>query len=166
MSTRPRLNIPLTLLDWLLEGLTMLLMAWLIWSLIDAYGSLPDTIPTHFNHEGQADGFGSKSTLWLLPSIGFAMYIVLLIVNRSPHRFNYTVDITETNAAYQYALACRLIRVINLSVVATFWILSREMILGAQEAPGQLGGYLLPMILFLTLSPIIVYLILSALYKS
>jgi len=33
------------------------------------YASLPDTVPVHFNAEGVADGFGSKSSLWLHTSI-------------------------------------------------------------------------------------------------
>jgi uncharacterized membrane protein len=33
------------------------------------YPSLPEIIPIHFNIKGEADGFGAKSSIYLLPSI-------------------------------------------------------------------------------------------------
>jgi len=42
---------------------------------------LPDTIPTHFNIEGKADGWGSKGTIFLLPSImGFTSLLSYLLL--------------------------------------------------------------------------------------
>ncbi|MEM8893775.1 MAG: DUF1648 domain-containing protein [Bacteroidota bacterium] len=162
MSQRPKLNLPLTSLDWLYEGAAVIVMAFFVWSLLDSYADLPETIPTHFNHKGEADGFSSKSSLWLLPGIAFATYLGLIVVNRMPHKFNYPIDITEENAAYQYRLATRMIRVINLSVVVIFYLVAREILLAGFESQGGMGGFLLPIILLLTLFPIIVYLILAS----
>ncbi|MHC5596804.1 MAG: DUF1648 domain-containing protein [Nostoc sp.] len=39
---------------------------------IYAWSTLPDTIPVHFGFDGQANGWGSKKVLWLLPIIGLA----------------------------------------------------------------------------------------------
>lgn len=39
------------------------------------YGSAPDTIPTHYNAQGIADAYGSKSQLWLMPGITFVIAI-------------------------------------------------------------------------------------------
>jgi uncharacterized membrane protein len=43
---------------------------------------LPDTIPTHFNIEGKADGWGSKDSIFLLPSIlGFVSLMSYLLLS-------------------------------------------------------------------------------------
>ncbi|MGB5981181.1 MAG: SdpI family protein [Nonlabens sp.] len=31
------------------------------------YGNLPETIPLHWNIQGEVDGYGNKSTLWIIP---------------------------------------------------------------------------------------------------
>ena len=46
------------------------------------YPSLPNTIPTHFNLEGKADGWGSKDSIFLLPSIlGFVSLMSYLLLS-------------------------------------------------------------------------------------
>lgn len=47
------------------------------------YPSLPYKIPIHFNLEGKADGWGSKESIYLLPSImGFvSIFVYLLMAN-------------------------------------------------------------------------------------
>jgi uncharacterized membrane protein len=50
----------------LLTGLVILLP--LIWGLI-AYHSLPDSIPIHFDIQGNVDGYGHKSFILLIPII-------------------------------------------------------------------------------------------------
>ncbi len=48
---------------------------WLIWE------QLPDTVPTHFNFQGQADDWSSKSTLLYLPGLlGIGIYLLMLIL--------------------------------------------------------------------------------------
>ena len=44
------------------------------------YAVLPDTVPTHWNIEGQIDDWGSKSMLWIIPFVtGFLGYILMSI---------------------------------------------------------------------------------------
>lgn len=63
------------------------------------YPSLPYKIPTHFNLEGKADGWGSKESIYLLPSImGFvSIFVYLLMANIKkidPKRYSSTDDKT------------------------------------------------------------------------
>ena len=45
------------------------------------YADLPDTVPTHWNIEGEIDDWGSKSTLWILPfATSFLIYVIMSIV--------------------------------------------------------------------------------------
>jgi uncharacterized membrane protein len=44
------------------------------------YADLPETVPTHWNIEGQIDDWGSKSMLWLIPFVtGFLGYLLMSI---------------------------------------------------------------------------------------
>lgn len=48
---------------------------WLIWE------QLPETVPTHFNFQGQADDWSPKSTLLYLPGLlGIGIYLLMLIL--------------------------------------------------------------------------------------
>lgn len=70
-----------------------------------AWGGLPDRIPVHFNARGVADGWGGKGALVAGPIIGAAVALLLAVVSRFPHRFNYIHPITEQNAQRHYTLA-------------------------------------------------------------
>lgn len=47
------------------------------------FPSLPDTIPIHFNAKGEADGWGSKHQIYLLPTIlgAVGLFVFLLMSN-------------------------------------------------------------------------------------
>ncbi|MHC5741499.1 MAG: DUF1648 domain-containing protein [Nostoc sp.] len=55
---------------------------------IHAWSTLPDTIPVHFGFDGQANGWGSKKVLWLLPIVGLAIYGLLTFISRYPKHIN------------------------------------------------------------------------------
>ena len=69
-----------------LIGVSLALSAWL-------YTSLPDVIPTHWNINGEADGFGPKGVAaWLLPVITLALLgFMCLIPWLSPQGFQVDV---------------------------------------------------------------------------
>ena len=80
---------------------------------------MPETIPTHFNFKGEADCYGSKSNLWILPGIAILIYSLFSILNRFPHIHNYMVNITEENAMKNYRFSSRMLRFVLLWV----WVL-------------------------------------------
>jgi uncharacterized membrane protein len=43
----------------------------------DFYSRLPERIATHFNEAGVANGFGARSTLWVLVGIALLLYATL-----------------------------------------------------------------------------------------
>jgi len=56
------------------------------------YPTLPQTIPTHFNIKGEADGFGERSTIFLGPGILsgvglFTFFLLSNIKNFDPKKF-------------------------------------------------------------------------------
>ncbi len=110
MENRPKISVPLTRLDWLLEALALLSILVLIFLPIYYYDVLPDKIPRHYNLQGQPDAYGGKSNLWVLALVGALLYLLLTVINRFPQAFNYPQNITPENARIQYAKAARLVR--------------------------------------------------------
>jgi len=50
----------------------------------DFYSRLPERIATHFNGAGVANGFGARSTLWVLVGIAALLYLILSIIGSLP----------------------------------------------------------------------------------
>jgi uncharacterized membrane protein len=46
----------------------------------DFYSRLPERIATHFKGAGAANGFGARSTLWVLVGIAVLLYLILSVV--------------------------------------------------------------------------------------
>lgn len=120
MNDRPRLKPKLTAADKVLELLGWLLLTAMWVVTLFYYDKLPDTIVTHYNLSGKADGFGNKINLIALPTVATIMNFAMTVLNRFPHIFNYPVSITQENALKQYTIATRLIRWLKLAVVLIF----------------------------------------------
>jgi len=154
MKPRPRISIPLTGLDWLLEISAWLLLGVFLSVVAVSYSSLPEHIPVHFNAWGAADAQGNKEQLLYLVATGTVLFVLLGVMVRFPHRFNYLVTITETNAERQYFLAIRLIRILKLLIMTDFVIIWLTM-MGLVK---DLGIYFLPVTLLALVTTIIGYL--------
>lgn len=89
------------------------------------FPELPDQIPTHFNGNGVADGFGSKFTIFVLPGLSVVMALGLIVLSQYPHQFNYMKNITPENAPFEYRKARTTLRVTNaltaLMLLITTW---------------------------------------------
>lgn len=121
---RPILTLEWKFLDILLEAAAGLCIIVATVIVLSQYGALPDRIPTHYNAHGAADDYGSKSSLFFLLAINFGTYLMITWVTRMPQNFNYPVQITAYNAAYQYRLSMRLLRWIKLAIALNFsWML-------------------------------------------
>ncbi|RKP48022.1 DUF1648 domain-containing protein [Cohnella endophytica] len=137
LTKRPKIEVPLTGGERALRLATLLLLIGTIVYLAVNWESLPSRIATHFNGKGEADGWGSKWTLWILPAISAVLYAGLTWLTRFPHVFNYPVAITELNAVKQYSLARQLVGWMNLEIVALFGYVVIAIV---QMAKGGGGG--------------------------
>lgn len=88
------------------------------------YAHLPEKIAIHYNLAGQADGWGSRETVWILPAIASLLYIALSVLQRFPRVYNYPVRITEENRQTIYRLGTDLMRYIKAVVVVLFSFMS------------------------------------------
>ena len=161
MKQRPKIKLELTKSDKTFEIFAWFLI-FVVWGLTIAnYGNLPNIIPTHYNGSGVADGYGEKWLILTLPLVTTVLFVALTILNKFPHIFNYPNDITEENAFRQYTNATRLIRYLKLIVVVIFGLISYQTIRHANGQIEGLGTWFLPLILGLTIIPIIYFVVKS-----
>ena len=158
---RPKLTLIPTTADKLVEVLGWLILL-LLWGLtFSHFSSLPETIPTHFNASGEADGFGSKASIIGLPVIASLLFIGLTVLNRYPHSFNYPTTITQDNALRLYTLATRMLRYLKLVLVMVFGGITFRTIQTATGESSGLGGWFLPLTAGLIFIPLIYFVIKS-----
>lgn len=155
-NRRPRLTLNPTQFDKRLEYTGYLLLV-LMWGLT-LFSSLhsPASIPVHFNVSGQADGYGSKKMLWILPIIGTIIYWGLTKLNKYPHIFNYPIPITEDNARRQYTIATRNLSILKVSIVLVFLLVILFSYLTSKGISDGLPTWLLPLSIGLLSVPTII----------
>ncbi|MEZ5046916.1 MAG: DUF1648 domain-containing protein [Chitinophagaceae bacterium] len=147
--------------DTILEILAwaILLITWIITCV--NYPKLPEIIPTHYNSVGHADDFGTKKSIFILPLIASILVVVLSILNKFPHRFNYPVKITQENSLRQYTLATKLLRYIKLNIAIIFGFISFQTIQIANKKANGLGVWFLIFTIALLFIPILHFMISS-----
>lgn len=157
-KNRPKLKPNSTLVDKWIEGLALTILAalwfWVSWK----YASLPETIPTHYTGAGKPDAFGSKEMIFTLPGIATALFVFLSIINRFPHKFNYSVKITPENAAAQYANAMRMMRVLKCSITLISFLIAFQTVRTAAGETTGLGWWFMLLVLGLIVGPMIYFL--------
>jgi uncharacterized membrane protein len=131
---------------------TLLGVLWVL--TIYAIMHLPDRIPIHFNMHDEADGWGSKTTLWLLPIIATFIVSLMSLVRRFPQHLNYPVAITEENRENQQELAFALLSGIGCVVPLLFCYIIYSTMKYVQD-----GSFAFPIVLVLAaiFVPILVY---------
>lgn len=88
--------------------------------LIAAWKSIPDMVPSHFNAAGEIDSVVSKSTLLLLPIMGWLMFIMFSVIEHFPQMWNTGVNVTQANMRRVYAISKSLLLTIKLLIVVDF----------------------------------------------
>ena len=74
-----------------------------IW-LIAYWKNIPAEIPTHFDLYGNADDFGSKKDIIMLPIFTWIMLGVMSLVELCPGAWNTGVKVTPENSARVYGI--------------------------------------------------------------
>ncbi|MEX0313756.1 MAG: DUF1648 domain-containing protein [Allomuricauda sp.] len=144
-SKHPKIEVKPTTRDKNLVKLGWIIVALNVLLVLVFYFDLPETIPTHFNLKGEADGFGHKSTLWIIPIISTALYFGLgfFVTRMKPYNMNFPVKVTEKNAPELYALGIRMLAVMNLATVVAFLLTTLIFILHIKGVVGTLDVQLL-----------------------
>ncbi len=144
---QPKIKLPFGPFDKFLLGISMASTVGLILITAFNYGDLPDKIPIHFDTKGVADRYGNKMELWVIPIIAIAVMALLWGISKIPHTFNYAVKITEENAAKQYELSVKLMRVLAAVIGFGFFFIVWEIIKAAKGHQDGLNPFFLPLFL-------------------
>jgi uncharacterized membrane protein len=133
-----RLSSPFGANERTIEILALLLLLFMVIYSVWQFGLLPEAIPSHFNRKGEADAWGNKTAVFIVPGIAVFTYLLIYFVSKvSPENYNYPVKITEENKAYQYALGKLVLKTIN------FWCMLLMAFItwgGIQVALGHSGA--------------------------
>lgn len=109
------------------------------------YSSLPDSLPRHFGSDGQPDAYGSKGIIWVLPSVGFILFLTIGMISNVPSLLNLPFKSDpEKIGSYQRKYS-RMIRILNVLMVCLFTYINyttTQIGLGNQA---QLPSYFTPL---------------------
>ena len=137
--TRPKPNIKPTAWDRVGSGLGLAALTAMLLHLIISWPNLPERIPTHFGFSGQPDAWGGKGSLLAIPIIVTVMYILLGLLRKIPHYYNYAVTITEKNAQAQYSIGVSLITWLRTEICWIFLLILRASIRVGQGKTTGIG---------------------------
>ncbi len=140
---RPKIRPPRKIADRIFESLAIAGVLYGLFIIIQAWPTLPQTIPTHFDASGNPDGFGSKEWIWLLPAISVVMVPAILFFRRYPWLSNVPWEINEDNAIRQYELLVRLLSLCACAVSFIFLVLTFDTISTASGGSSLFGKWLM-----------------------
>lgn len=154
---RQKLKIYLTKIDLFFEvvGWGVLVAMWLV--VLLNYSNLPDTIPVHYNELGIIDGYGHKSSIWMLLVVASCLFIGMTILNKFPLICNYLTVIRQDNELRQYTIVTKMIRYAKFILVIIFGYLAFKTIRIALGIGNELGHFFMPLMIGLIFIPFIYY---------
>jgi len=154
---RPVLKIKCSGCEIFLEGVSIIAVLVNLYVSIKYYPVLPSIIPTHFGFSGEINSFGSKNTLFFLPILVMSMYILLTVLSRFPHSYNYLCAITEKNAEVQYQNARELISCLKAEIAIIFTFIQLSTIAIALGKANTIGVFGVPVFIFVVFGSIVYY---------
>ncbi len=123
-NTKEDLKSASNLYQKILDILSLLLLLGMFLFLFLYWNRIPEKIATHYNFRGQADGFGGKNTLLLLPVLAILLYLLLMFVSRIPSAWNLPVRITPFNKHWVYQNVKSLLSTMKFCIMLTYAQLS------------------------------------------
>jgi uncharacterized membrane protein len=157
----PRVKMKMNFMEHLLEIISISGLFTAGYFLIQYWPELPATIPSHFDFNGEVDAWSNKSSLYMLLGMNVFLYLLMTIIRRFPHTFNYPVKITEKNAKKQYQLATLYLAVLKAELVWLFVYLQWQIIQVALGSNSALGPWFLTVVILSLTVPLIVYIIIA-----
>lgn len=136
-SGRPRIDIPLTRLDLVLETAGALCLLGFAGFGAYVWPRVPEIVPRHFGLDGAPDAWGHRGEMLVLPIVGLVLYASLTALQRFPHIYNYPVAVTSENAPELYSLGRRFLLITKTILTASLGFAFFSTI---QTALGKLEG--------------------------
>jgi len=113
----------------------------------DFYSRLPERIATHFNGAGVANGFGARSTLWVLVGIAVLLYSTLSVINVVPPIVNLKRPLAPEREKVVLAESMAMVGWIKAEVCWMFAYICLAMVRNGMGMQVGLGRWFLPVTL-------------------
>jgi hypothetical protein len=130
------------------------ILFWITYSAVYGPDPLPDRIPTHFGADGQPNGWGPPSLLWLLPVIAGALYLFITALALLPVRFNLPIQVTDLNRSRIEALTRQMIAFLKVYLACLFTWLQWFIIHAARQGTASFSPVIVPVFLVVVLGTI------------
>jgi uncharacterized membrane protein len=124
----------------------------------DFYSRMPERIATHFNGAGVANGFGARSTLWVLVGIAVLLYAALSVINFVPRIVNLKSPLAPEREKVVLAESMAMVGWMKAEMC---WMLAYTCLAMVRNGMGLqvgLGSWFLPVTLVVVLGTCAVYL--------
>ncbi len=153
---QPKIKIPKTRFEIAFDAIGIIFYILIISYLATHYNALPDRVPSHFNALGEADSFGSKQILLILPAISGGLWVLMTVMEKSPHAFNY-LNLREDNIEAQYKNGRMMVNVLKNEIVLLFGAITYLTVQIATGVAAGLGELFLPIYLVVILGSMFVF---------
>ena len=130
----------------------------------DFYRRLPERIATHFNGAGMANGFGARSTLWVLVGIAFFLYATLLMIDSLSRLVNLKRPLAPEKEKAVWAETSAMVGWLNVEVCWMFAYICLAMVRNGMGLQVGLGMWFLPVTLVVVLGTSAFYMV--KIYKA
>jgi uncharacterized membrane protein len=140
----------------------MVALAGLVFAVVvvaDFYQRLPETIATHFNGAGMANGFGARSTLWVLVGIAFFLYLTLLVIGSLSRVVNLKRPLAPELEKAVWAETSAMVGWLNVEVCWMFAYICLAMVRNGMGLQVGLGVWFLPVTLVVVLGTSAFYMV-------
>lgn len=116
---------------------------------------LPQQVAIHFNIAGEADNWGSKYVLLLIPVIVLFMTLAMEAVEKHPEWHNYPASKTKANEQAMYKISQRTMNLVKNAILLIFSLLQLEMIRSATTENTSIGAAFFVLLLTVVVAPLI-----------
>ena len=155
--SRDRKKKPITLSDRILE-LVAAAMAVLLLILTGVlYGQAPETVPTHFNFSGDADGWGGKGFYWILAAIMLVGMIICASAAYNRKLVNLPIRLKEPVFYRQIGLISRMCRIMTITFGFIWLAVLLAMSASFIDMPEDVSVALIPLSVVLMLGVVMFY---------
>ena len=155
--SRDRKKKPITLSDRILE-LVAAAMAVLLLILTGVlYSQAPETVPTHFNFSGDADGWGGKVFYWILAAIMLVGMIICASAAYNRKLVNLPIRLKEPVFYRQIGLISRMCRIMTITFGFIWLAVLLAMSASFIDMPEDVSVALIPLSVVLMLGVVMFY---------
>ena len=124
----------------------------------DFYSRLPERIATHFNEAGVANGFGARSTLWVLVGIAALLYATLSAINFVPRIVSLKRPLAPERERVVLAEVMGMVGWVKAEMCWMFGYLALAMVRNGMGLQVGIGAWFLPVTLVVVFGTCAVYL--------